>query len=95
MDANETALLFFFAALFLLSLCALSVNVGTREPKRARATRWALAVFGIAPGFAMVIWGALMQFAGARTGLGVLSAGLLLEMGALQLWEVLKRVAGR
>ena len=97
MDAKETALLFFAGALLLLSLCAMSINVGSRESKRVRATRWALAVFGIVPGFAMVMSGAVVQFTspGDRTGLGMLSAGLLLEMGALQLWDVVKRVTGR
>lgn len=53
-----------------------------------------LAVFGIIPGFLGVLWGIVLFFQRAHSNeaMGILSVWLLLEVGAMQLRQVLKKL---
>lgn len=78
------------SALILLYLCILLFASAHKNNKKIY--HLLLNIFGMLPGFCFVLYGFyLFLTLGDRTqGLAVLTAGLLLEMGALQLKQILK-----
>jgi len=78
-------------ALILLVLCILifSSTLSNRE----RLGRVLISIFGIYPGFLAVLWSLSLLFLGGEYSqvFGIMSAGLLLEVGAVQLSQVMKK----
>lgn len=81
-------------ALILLYLCILLFYRAHKNDKQVY--HLLLNIFGMLPGFGFVLYGfyLFLTLADRTQGLAVLTAGLLLEMGALQLKQILKTKSG-
>ena len=93
MDKFYYATIAYGAGLMVLFTCILFVRIGMEKVAYTRYLKYAIRLFGILPGFVAVIYGIYVQFfLNGSYGLAIMSAGLLLEIGAVQLLQILKKI---
>ena len=84
-----------FSSVFVTMLMVLNILIFSLTfEKRHKIGLRALLYFGIIPGFIGVVWAIVLFFKQPETTeiIGLLSVWLLLEVGALQLTQVLKKL---
>ena len=88
---NSIVVMSYASALILLYVCVLLYSLACRYGKNPY--RRLIVAFGMLPGIAGVVYGAcLFLTPGDRTqGLAVMTAWMLLEAGALQFKQLLKK----
>jgi hypothetical protein len=80
------------AALLLLFLCIIFLRMAVHNPTSISTFRILIRLFGIVPGFGGVLFGLYMQFKlNNPDSFPIMTAWLLLELGAVQLLYILKR----
>ncbi len=80
------------AALLLLFLNVIFVRMGVHNPASLSTFRILVRIFGIVPGFAGVLFGLYMQFKlNNPDSFPIMTAWLILELGAVQLLYILKK----
>ena len=80
------------ASLLLLFLCIMFLRIGVQNTQSIPTFRILIRLFGILPGFAGVLFGIYLQFKiEGREAFSVMTAWLLLEIGSVQLLNILKK----
>ena len=80
------------AALLLLFLNVIFLRMAVHNPNSLSTFRILIRMFGILPGFAGVLFGLYLQFKlNNPDSFPVMTAWLILELGAVQLLSILKR----
>ena len=80
------------ASLLLLFLNVIFLRMGVHNPSSLSTFRILIRMFGILPGFAGVLFGLYLQFKhGSPDSFPVMTAWLILELGAVQLLNVMKK----
>lgn len=55
--------------------------------------QWVLRITGVVPGFAGVLWGIYIHFiSGGTDGMTIMTAWLILELGSVQLLNLMKKL---
>lgn len=87
---NNVAIISYGGALILLYLCILLYSLACK--RREDIFKKLIIVFGMLPGFIGVIYGfsLVLKPGDSAQGIGVMSAWLILEMGAIQLKQLIK-----
>ncbi len=80
------------AALLLLFLNVIFLRMAVHNPNALGTFRILIRIFGIVPGFGGVLFGLYFQFKlNNPDSFPIMTAWLLLELGAVQLLNILKR----
>ena len=80
------------ASLLLLFVCIMCIRMAVHNSKNISTFRNLVRLFGIVPGFAGVLFGIYMQFKLENSeAFTVMTAWILLELGAVQLLYILKK----
>lgn len=80
------------ASLLLLFLNVIFLRMGIHNPGSLGTFRILIRLFGILPGFAGVLFGLYLQFKlNSPDSFPVMTAWLILELGAVQLLNILKK----
>jgi len=87
---NDIAIISYGGALILLYLCILLYSQACKSQNSIFAKL--ITLFGMVPGFIGVIYGFILILSTGKTGEGVaiMTAWLLLELGALQLKQLIQ-----
>ena len=92
MDNIQLATLAYAAALIILFLCILFLRIALTRAGYVKYAGYLIRLIGVLPGFLGVIYGIYIHFVLKNpSGLAVMSAALLLEIGCVQLLHILKR----
>jgi hypothetical protein len=89
---TDVTILSYAAALFLLYACILLYALACKY--RRNIFRNLITAFGMLPGVVGVIYGffVILSTGNSAQGLGIMTAWLLLEMGALQLKQLTENI---
>ena len=87
---NNVAIISYGGALILLYLCILLYSLACK--RREDIFKKLIFAFGMLPGFIGVIYGftLVLEPGNSAQGIGVMTAWLLLEMGAIRLKQLVK-----
>ena len=80
-------------SLILLFLCVIFVRIAANKNEYISTARYLLRLFGVVPGFIGVILGIYLQLRlKDPAGIMVMTAWLILELGSVQLLNILKKL---
>ena len=92
METIQLATLSYAASLIILFVCIFLLRVSVTRAGFIKPAGYIIRLIGVLPGFLGVIYGIYVQFVlNDPSGLAVMSAALLLEVGCVQLLYILKR----
>ena len=92
MDKYYYATIAYAVFLIILFLCILLIRIAIDKTGYIRYIRYLIRLIGVLPGFLGVLYGIYVLFMlNNRAGLAIMSGGLLLELGSVQLLSILKK----
>ncbi|MGI9534964.1 MAG: hypothetical protein ACR2NW_08425 [Thermodesulfobacteriota bacterium] len=92
MDNYHYATLAYAVCLMILFLCILFIRIAVDKSKYIKYVRYLIRIIGVIPGFIGVLLGIYVMFIlNNRSGFAIMSGGLLLEIGSVQLLYILKK----
>lgn len=92
MNKLHYATLAYAACLIILFICILLIRIAVDKRGYIKHARYLIRLIGVLPGFIGVIFGIYVQFVLSNpSGLAIMSGGLLLEIGSVQLLYILKK----
>lgn len=89
---NSYIIISYLLSLILLFLGIIFLRAAYSNPQRSVLYQWILRFTGVLPGFLGVIFGLYTHFkAGGTDGLTIMTAWLILELGSVQILNLMKR----
>ena len=89
---NNYIFLSYFLSLFFLFLGIIFLRLAYSSPKNCGLYQWMIRFIGVLPGFIGVIAGVYLHFTkGGIDGLSIMSAWLILELGSVQMLNLMKK----
>lgn len=89
---NSHILLSYLISLVLLFIGILLLKAAYSDPGNSVRYQWMLRITGVLPGFLGVLFGIYTYFiAGGTDGLTIMTAWLILELGSVQILNLMKR----
>jgi len=93
MDNVHLVTLSYAAALIIMFVCILIIRIAVTKLSFFKYAGYLIRLIGVLPGFLGVIYGIYVHFVlNNPSGLAIMSAALLLEIGSVQLLYILKRL---
>ncbi|MGI9553980.1 MAG: hypothetical protein ACR2NC_03560 [Thermodesulfobacteriota bacterium] len=92
MENLQHATIAYSVCLIILFFCILLIRIAIDKNKYIKYVRYIIRLIGVLPGFVGVLFGIYVLFMlNNRAGLAIMSGGLILEIGSVQLLYILKK----
>ena len=92
MDRYQYATIAYAICLIILFSCIMFIRIAIDKKNYIKYIRYLIRIIGVLPGFLAVLLGIyILIMEDNRAGLAVMSGGLLLEIGSVQLLYILKK----
>lgn len=91
---NKYVVAAYALSLILLFTNILCLNIAFTKRNRLKLMQWTIRLIGVIPGFIGVLVGIyiLIKSNGETNGIAIMSAFLILELGSVQLLNILKKL---